>query len=393
MKAQKSDVLIIGGGIMGSASAFFLRQRGHSVTLLERDLIGQYASGVNFGNVRRQGRFLGQLELSNRSYGLWKRLPELIGDDLEFIPSGHMRVCYREDEIAELEAYAAAPEARELDLQIITGKALHARFPFLGAQVKGGSYAPHDGHANPRLAAPAFARAATRAGASIRERTEVAAVQKVNDQFHVTTTDGQLFIAEQLLITAGAWGAKLAEQFDEAVPLEANGPQMSVTEPVPYALPTVIGVFTKIKEEVIYFRQIPRGNLIIGGGNRCKPDMINRRAYFKPESLLNQMQQMSRLLPGVANLNIIRVWSGIESYTPDSLPIMGPSGKVKGLFYAFGFCGHGFQLGPGVGDVMAELISTGSTRTLISPFDIRRFTEPTALTMPRMSTPGTGRLI
>lgn len=126
---------------MGSASAFFLRQRGHSVTLLERDLIGQYASGVNFGNVRRQGRFLGQLELSNRSYGLWKRLPELIGDDLEFIPSGHMRVCYREDEIAELEAYAAAPEARELDLQIITGKALHARFPFLGAQVKGGSYA------------------------------------------------------------------------------------------------------------------------------------------------------------------------------------------------------------------------------------------------------------
>ncbi len=121
--------------------------------------------------------------------------------------------------------------------------------------------------------------------------------------------------------------------------------------------------------------------------------MINRRAYFKPESLLNQMHQMSRLLPGVANLNIIRVWSGIESYTPDSLPIMGPSGKVKGLFYAFGFCGHGFQLGPGVGDVMAELISTGSTRTLISPFDIRRFTEPTALTMPQMSTPGTGRLI
>ncbi len=151
MKPEKSDVLIIGGGIMGSASAFFLRQRGHSVTLLERDLIGQYASGVNFGNVRRQGRFLGQLELSNRSYGLWKRLPELIGDDLEFIPSGHMRVCYREDEIAELEAYAAAPEARELDLQIITGKALHARFPFLGAQVKGGSYAPSR---RPRQPAP-----------------------------------------------------------------------------------------------------------------------------------------------------------------------------------------------------------------------------------------------
>ncbi|WP_153016403.1 NAD(P)/FAD-dependent oxidoreductase, partial [Pseudomonas syringae] len=114
-------------------SAFFLRQRGKSVTLLERDVVGQYASGVNFGNVRRQGRHLGQLELSNRSRALWQRLPELIGEDLEFLPSGHMRVCYREDEIAELEAYAAAPEARELDLKIYRGKALHERFPFLGS--------------------------------------------------------------------------------------------------------------------------------------------------------------------------------------------------------------------------------------------------------------------
>ncbi|SOQ11600.1 NAD(P)/FAD-dependent oxidoreductase [Pseudomonas syringae group genomosp. 3] len=385
MTPQKSDVLIIGGGFMGSSSAFFLRQHGRSVTLLERDQIGQYASGVNFGNVRRQGRFLGQLELSNRSWALWKRLPELIGEDLEFIPSGHMRVCYREDEIAELEAYAAAPEARELDLQVIRGKALHERFAFLGPEVKGGSYAPHDGHANPRLAAPAFVRAAIRAGARIEERTEVAEVQKVGGDFHVTTTDGQLFVAEQLLITAGAWAAKLAEQFGEPVPLEPNGPQMSVTEPVPYVLPTVIGVFTKIKEEVIYFRQIPRGNIIIGGGNRNKPDMVNRRAYFKPQSLINQMKQMSRLIPGAEKLNIIRVWSGIESYTPDSLPIMGRSGKVDGLFYAFGFCGHGFQLGPGVGDVMAELISTGSTRTLISPFDIRRFTDPGAIETPFVS--------
>ncbi|MFJ2683251.1 NAD(P)/FAD-dependent oxidoreductase [Pseudomonas sp. NPDC087342] len=394
MKPQKSDVLIIGGGIMGSTSAFFLRQHGHSVTLLERDQIGQYASGVNFGNVRRQGRYLGQLELANRSWALWKRLPELIDDDLEFIASGHMRVCYREDEIAELEAYAAAPEAAQLDLKIYRGAELHQRFPFLGKDVKGGSYAPHDGHANPRLAAPAFARAARRLGARIEERTEVAEVQKVNDEFHVTTADGQLFVAHQLLITAGAWAAKLSEQFGEPVPLEPNGPQMSVTEPVPYALPTVIGVFTKIKEEVIYFRQIPRGNIIIGGGNRCKPDMLNRRAYFQPESLLNQMRQMRRLLPGAEKLNIIRVWSGIESYTPDSLPVIGPSGTVEGLFYAFGFCGHGFQLGPGVGDVMAELISTGSTSTLISPFDIRRFTDPSAIAMPlSTSLHSTGKLI
>ncbi|AUG02469.1 sarcosine oxidase subunit beta [Pseudomonas sp. 09C 129] len=378
MTVQQSDVLIIGGGLMGSAAAFFLRRRGQSVTLLERDQIGQYASGVNFGNVRRQGRYLGQLELANRSWALWKRLPELIDDDLEFIASGHMRVCYREDEIAELEAYAAAPEARELDLQIYRGRELHERFPFLGPDVKGGSYAPHDGHANPRLAAPAFARAAVRAGARIEERTEVSEVQKVGGGFLVGTSDGRQFSAERLLITAGAWGQKLSEQFGEPVPLDTNGPQMAVTEPVPYALPTVIGVYTKIPEEVIYFRQIPRGNIIIGGGYRSKPDMLTRRAQVEPRSILNQIQQMRRLLPGVGNLNIIRVWSGIEGYLPDSLPIMGPSGQVDGLYYAFGFCGHGFQLGPGVGDVMAELIATGSTGTSIDAFSIRRFAGTTA---------------
>jgi sarcosine oxidase subunit beta len=134
-------------------------------------------------------------------------------------------------------------------------------------------------------------------------------------------------------------------------------------------------VFTKVPEEVIYFRQIPRGNIIIGGGYRSKPDMLTRRAIVEPRSTLNQIQQMRRLLPGAVNLNIIRVWSGIESYTPDSLPVISASGKVDGLFYAFGFCGHGFQLGPGVGDVMAELISTGSTSTSIGAFDIRRFSE------------------
>jgi sarcosine oxidase subunit beta len=394
MTPQKSDVIVIGGGIMGASSTFFLRRQGCSVTLLERDQIGQYASGVNFGNVRRQGRFLGQLELSNRSFELWKRLPELIDDDLELVRSGHLRVSYREDAQEELEAYAAAPEAQAIGIQIISGKALHERFPFLGPEIKVGSLAPHDGHANPRLAAPAFARAAIRAGARIEERTEVTDVQKVGGEFHVTTASGQVFIAERLLITAGAWATRLSEQFGEPVPLEPNGPQMSVTEPVPYALKTVIGVYTKIPEEVIYFRQIPRGNIIIGGGARRRPDMEKRRAYVDPQSTLIQIKQMSRIIPGVENLNIIRVWSGIESYTPDSLPVMGRSGKVDGLFYAFGFCGHGFQLGPGVGDVMAELIATGSTITNIDPFTIKRFDPEYQASLPfAMSLPKTGQLI
>ncbi len=103
---------------------------------------------------------------------------------------------------------------------------------------------------------------------------------------------------------------------------------------------------------------------------------------MQPENTLSQFTQISRVVPALSRLSIIRVWSGVESYLPDDIPIMGPSAKVSGLHYAFGFCGHGFQLGPGVGDVMAELIATGRTETPIEPFAISRFQTSQDIALP-----------
>ncbi|MBB3213851.1 sarcosine oxidase subunit beta [Herbaspirillum sp. Sphag1AN] len=369
----QADVIIVGGGIMGSAAAFFLRQRGRSVILLERGLLGQQASGTNFGNVRRQGRNLLQIPLANRSLDIWRKLPQLIGEDVEFLPSGHMRVCYGTERLGMFEDYALRARELGLDLEIFSGKQLRERFPFLGPQIGGGSYSPLDGHANPRLAAPAFGRAAARAGAQIFENTEVDEVEKDGEDFRATATDGRVFRAPAVLIAAGAWANRLSSSFGESVNLVAHGPQMGVTEPVPYGLKTVIGVSASNDLETLYFRQIPRGNIIFGGGNRgpAYPDL--KRAYVRPENTLNQLYQLQRIAPALRQLNLLRVWSGIESYLPDDLPIMGTSTKEPGLHYAFGFCGAGFQLGPGVGDVMAELIDTGSTVTPIEAFSIRRF--------------------
>jgi sarcosine oxidase subunit beta len=262
---------------------------------------------------------------------------------------------------------------------MFAGERMRARFPFLGPEVGAASYSPLDGHANPRLAAPAFGRAAAKNGAQIFENTEVEAISKQGDDFLVSATDGRLFKAPAMLVAAGAWADKLCLQFDEPVDLVARGPQMGVTEPVPYGLKTVVGVSSPRDEEILYFRQIPRGNIIFGGGGRgpAYPDL--RRAYVMPKNTLNQLRQLRRLAPALANLNVIRVWSGIESYMPDDLPVMGPSARVSGLHYAFGFCGHGFQLGPGVGDVMAELIDTGLTTTPIEPFSISRFSKQKAV--------------
>jgi sarcosine oxidase subunit beta len=207
------------------------------------------------------------------------------------------------------------------------------------------------------------------------ENVEVLHIEKSGEDFRVETTTGEIFHAPVVLITAGAWANTLATKFDEPVPQVVHGPQMAVTEPMPYEITPVLGVSTRISEEGVYLRQIPRGNVVFGGGNRGPAFTDSKRAYVLPENTLSQLRQIQRVVPALGSLRVIRVWSGIESYLPDDIPVMGPSGRVSGLYYAFGFCGHGFQLGPGVGDVMAELIDTGATTTPIEPFHIRRFTQ------------------
>jgi len=370
-----SDVVIVGGGIMGSSCALFLRQRGSTVSLVERGLVGQQASGVNFGNVRRQGRPLMQLPLANRAIASWRRMKELVGTDVEYLQLGHVRVCYRDrpELVEEFERYAREARAYELDLEILSGAAMRARFPYLGNEVLAASYSLHDGHANPRLVAPAFGRAARRAGAEVFENTHIVNVEKEGADFRVTSEDGRVFRAPVLVVTAGAWANRFSAQFGEPVDLVARGPTMCVTEPVPYSIRPSTGVFTPVEQETVYFRQITRGNLIIGGGTRGPAYPDSCRAYVRPENTLMQLKQIQRLAPALGRLNIIRVWSGIEGYMPDHLPVLGPSERVPGLYYAFGFSGSGFQIGPGVGETLAELIQTGTTTIPLEAYRVARF--------------------
>lgn len=375
---NEADVIVIGGGIMGTTTAFFLRQRKRSVILLERALTGQQASGVNFGGIRRQGRALPQLAMANRALRTWQRSAQLLGEDIEFLPSGHTRVCYHQKDVENFDQYAIDARAYGLELEVLHGEAMFGRFPFLGREVLAASISPLDGHANPRLAAPAFGRAAARLGAQVIEDTEIVRVEKDAGRFRVESARGDVYWAQQLVICAGAWASRLTEQFGETVPLTARGPQMCVTEPVPYVFKSSMGVFTSIKEESIYFRQIPRGNIIVGGGPAGPADIATSRASVLPVNTVRQLAQMRRLVPALAPLHVIRVWSGVESYLPDSEPVIGPSSRVEGLFYAFGFSGSGFQIGPGVGETLAELVDTGSTAIPLDAFSIQRFAKQPA---------------
>jgi len=167
------DVLIQGGGGAGCSTALHLARRGVRVVLLERGTVGGQASGVNYGGVRQQGRHPAELPIARRSHELWLRMPELVGHDIEFVQTGHLKLARNTEEEATLVAYLDVAKAHGLPLQMMHRAQVHEAYPWLGQSVVAGSLATEDGCANPRLLAPALAQAARAAGADIREQAEV----------------------------------------------------------------------------------------------------------------------------------------------------------------------------------------------------------------------------
>jgi sarcosine oxidase subunit beta len=369
----QADAVIIGGGIVGGSAALFIRQAGLSVILLDKGFCGAQASGVNYGGVRRQGRAPEQIALSQRAHEIWARLPELIGIDGVYLRSGHLKLARTEEHFASLEAYAATVRPLGLAVELIGGNAVKDRFPWLPGNVAGASLCADDGHANPRLVSPAFARAAKAAGATVLENTPVHDVQTTGDGFAILAGDDlageRIEIRSGLLFNcAGAWSDRFAASFGEPVPLKRVYPSMVVTEPMPLRLPMSLG------EEGggFYGRQVTRGNYVMGGGRGTaleNPDFSRPSVNAASSVMLRAIE----LFPHLKNAQVIRFWSGTEAEMPDGNPVIGPSSRVNNLYHAFGFCGAGFQTGPGVGAVLADFAVNGETKTPIGAFAIDRF--------------------
>lgn len=369
IRKLRTDVAIVGGGIVGSSAALALRRMGVSVVLLERDLCGSRSSGVNYGGVRRQGRPVSQLPLAQRAHRIWGGLSELLGTDGEYIRSGHFKIARSESDMASLERYRALSSDFDLGLELISGARLREQCPWLGTRAVGGSLCAEDGQANPRLVSPAFALAARRAGAQVFERHKVDEVAHDGATFLVRSGNALEVQAPVLLNCAGAWAGAIASQFGETPPMYARSPLMAVTEPVPHFMKWSLGV----EGGGIYCRQVARGNLVLGGGSGITLDAERSRA--ERDGIAALAVQAVELLPVLRHAHIIRTWGGTEGYLPDREPVLGPSLTTPGLFHGFGFAGAGFQIGPAAGEVLAELARDGRTETPIDAFAIGRFDE------------------
>ena len=363
------DVIVIGGGIQGCSTALHLAMRGVKVLLIEKDHVGRHASGVNAGGVRRLGRHVAEIPLSVVSMEIWHHIEELVDDDCGFESHGQVKIAETEDQLAVQRARVAQVKQLGFDHEeIVEQTELRALVPAIALHCVGAIVCRTDGAAIPYRTAFAFKRKAASLGARFIEGSRVTDLKRSGDVWRVETDHGP-HEAPVIVNCAGAWADRIAAKLGEPVPLEVIAPMLMITARMPRFVHPVIGA----QGRSLSFKQYANGTVLIGGGYRGRPNRDTNWTDLDFAKLGESCRTAAALFPIMAEAQIMRAWAGIEARMPDDIPVIGPSSTSPGVFHAFGFSAHGFQLGPAVGRVMAELVTTGRSNVPIDGLSIERF--------------------
>lgn len=382
---RESDVLVIGGGIHGLSTAFHLAQRGVKVTVLEADYCARHASGVNAGGVRTLGRHVAEIPLALSSRTLWHELHSVLGDDGGFVPSGQLKLAENQDELQECRERVRHLQHLGFSHEVLIGpEDVFDIIPTVARHVVGGIWVKDDGYATPFRTLTAFRLAAQKLGVQVHEATPAKRMDHKEGRWHVTAQGG-VFSAEHLVITAGAWARELAAQVGESVPGRPEGLMLMVTHRVaPFCAP-VLGATGRS----LSFKQFANGTVVIGGKLIGTLDFPARHGEVDMTRLGTSARTVTDLFPHLKHLGVNRVWAGVEAFTEDDLPVIGPSRMATNLSYAFGFCGSGFQMGPGVGKRLAQQIVGEHSDIALDAFAIDRFQTPVSVASPEVLEPVT----
>ncbi|WP_368623169.1 NAD(P)/FAD-dependent oxidoreductase [Paraburkholderia sp. BR13444] len=371
---READVLVIGGGLHGSSSAFHLAARGASVIVLEADYVARHSSGVNAGGVRTLGRPLPEIPLALMSREIWHSLRETIGDDGGFVPSGQLKIAETEGELDECRARVAQLEAHGFTHEKLIDRAGVLQLePALARHVTGGIWVERDGYALPFRTTTAFRLAAQRHGAALFEGTPVTRIEQRGPRWFAQTPRGE-FSAEKLVVAAGAWAGQLAEQVGERVPVHPEGLMLMVTHRVAPFCRATLGATGR----PLSFKQFDNGTVVIGGKLIGIADLHGRHGEVDFARLVRSANTVVDLFPHLRHLGVNRAWAGVEAFTDDALPVLSPSRRASNLVYSFGYCGSGFQLGPACGRLVSELVLDGNASLPLDDFAIDRFTRQPA---------------
>lgn len=379
---QRTEVLVVGGGIAGAATAYRLAQAGTETILLDRFDLGTQASGANAGSMHGQiqftpfrdageawaRRWAPTLELLKASVEIWKGLSDELGVDVELRLGGGLLVASDERQLRLIERKVALENEYGIESRLLDRAALREVAPYVADEMVGGELCPIEGKANPLIATPAFGAAAERAGARIERGVEVRAISRPRDRFELETSAGR-FEAPRLVICAGAETASLARMLGVELPIEGHPMQVNVTEAVAPLVPHLV----YFAGDRLTLKQAQAGSLLIGGGWPATRHPQTGRPTVDVDGVRRNLAVARRVVPAVGRARLLRTWVGVNNAVPDEMPIIAAlddvvPGLVVGTFPYLGFSG-----GPIMGELLAALARGDEVAFDLRPFSPARF--------------------
>jgi len=415
---DRTDVVIVGGGIIGTTTALFLAEKGHAVVLCEKGRIGGEQSSRNWGWCRTMGRDVGEIPLAIESLKLWREMNQRTGRETGFRQAGIMYLCETEKQVADQEAWLDQAQPYQVEARLLRGEALEDAMPGAGRGFIAGLHTPTDGRAEPMHAAPAIAEAARDHGARIATQCAVRGIDLQAGRIAGVATERGRIACSAVVLAGGAWSRlfcgnagldlpqlKVLGSVFRTKPLD-GAPEITAAGSVFAFRKRLDGGYSIARRnantaEVTpdHFRLLAdffprllasRKEIRLRIGRRSWEELRTRRRWAldeptpfeavrvldpapKEEILQEARSALSRAFPAFARMEVAESWAGLMDVTPDAVPVIDQVARIPGFFIATGFSGHGFGISPGAGRLMADLVAGDHPVVDPSPFRLARF--------------------
>ena len=367
---RRANVVIIGGGVMGTSIAFHLAEAGLSnIVVIERDTLGSGSSAKPLGGVRATFSEPGNIQLGQRSLETFERFHEVFKIDIGLQQVGYLFLCRDGSELEALENATSVQNSFGCSVRMVTPAEAVVLNPFLRqAALLGGSFSPRDGFAQPLKVVKAYTEAAKQLGVAFCEHTEVLDIQKSAAAAHEMHTSRGVITANTVVIAAGAWSERIGEMVGAYLPVEPVRRQIGITEQRAKPFPTV--PFTLDLSTTLYFHNYWNG-LLLGISNADEEPGFCREFSYRWKTAFDQAAEI--IAPSLVHLPLVAGWAGLYENTPDHNALIGKADHLDGVFYATGFSGHGFLQAPAVGELMRDLYLGRESFMDPTPFSAVRF--------------------
>jgi sarcosine oxidase subunit beta len=369
---SSASVVVIGGGVMGLSTVYHLARRGvRDVVLLDKDALGSGSTSKAAGGVRAQFSDPVNIALGARSLETFRGFTSLFGQEIDLHQVGYLFLLSTPESVAAFEANVALQNDLGVPSRMIGVEEARRLSPLVSTDgLLAAAYSPTDGHCTPESVVLGFASAARRAGATLLAHCAATGIDVRDGRIVGVRTEAGTIRTDTVVCAAGAWSAEVGSWVGVDLPVTPLRRQILVTEPVPGLDPST--PFTIDFDTSFYFHAEGRG-LLLGMSD---PDEIPGFTLTRSDGWLPRLgAAIERRAPALADVGISGGWAGLYEMTPDHNALIGRADTVDNFLYATGFSGHGFLMGPAVGEVVRDLYLDEETFVDITGLSAARFAD------------------